>query len=150
MTEPSASQPGYETRDVSVRGIVWFAGGLVVSCLVIAVLVIGLFRVLERRHPSLDSASRIAHKPHMIAPPPQLQVAPTADYEKFRAREEEELTTYGWVDKEAGVVRIPIERAMDLIAQRGLPTRGDGTPEASGITSVQMQERKAATTAPKP
>ena len=145
MTEPSTAPAGHETRDVSVRGIVWFTIGLTVSCLVIAALVIGLFRVLEHQHPSPNAPSRIALAPHMIAPPPQLQISPTGDYEKFRAVEDTKLNSCGWVDKPAGVIRIPIERAMDLIAQRGLPTRGEGSQDASGVTSVQMQERKATT-----
>lgn len=143
MVKPQTGQQGHETRDISVRAVSWFAIGLVLSCVAIAAVVIGLFRILEQRHPSPDSASRIALQPQMIAPPPQLQVAPTSDYEEFRASDETRLNSYGWVDKEASIVRIPIERAMDLIAARGLPTRGDGTPDASGITSVQMQERKA-------
>jgi len=41
----------------------------------------------------------------------------------MRAAQERELTTYGWVDKEKQTVRIPIDRAMELLAQRGLPAR---------------------------
>lgn len=45
-------------------------------------------------------------------------------FKQLRATEDAILTTYGWVDREKGVVRIPIDRAIDLLAQRGLPTRG--------------------------
>jgi hypothetical protein len=50
---------------------------------------------------------------------------------KFRTAEEQVLHSYGWVDPKAGVVHIPIERAMQIIAQQGLPTRGEQqvTPE---------------------
>ena len=148
MTEQSTQEIGHERRDVSVRGVAWFAVGLAGTCALIGVIGIGLYHFFERQHPSPDSPSRIELKAHMIAPPPQLQVDPTQDYEKFRASEDAKLNSYGWIDKQAGIVRIPIARAMDLIAQRGLPTRGDGTPDASGITPVQMQERKAAATKP--
>jgi hypothetical protein len=40
-----------------------------------------------------------------------------------RAEEQEKLSSYGWVEPNAGVVRIPVERAMELLAERGLPTR---------------------------
>jgi hypothetical protein len=56
-------------------------------------------------------------------PSPQLEIDERTQLDKVRLKEEETLATYGWVDQKAGVVRIPIERAMDLIAQRGLPTR---------------------------
>ena len=42
-----------------------------------------------------------------------------------RAAEEKVLQTYGWVDKEQKIVRIPIDRAMELLAERGLPARKD-------------------------
>ena len=53
---------------------------------------------------------------------PQLQVSPTLDLEKFRAREQEELNSYGWIDRHAGVVKIPIDRAMELLVQENAGT----------------------------
>jgi hypothetical protein len=50
------------------------------------------------------------------APPPR---PPQADL----------LEGYGWVDREAGVVRVPIERAMELLLERGLPTRPEAEQE---------------------
>ena len=55
-----------------------------------------------------------------------MQVRPSADFAKLHAQEQTELNTYGWVDKSAGVVRIPIERAMQLLVERGLPDTGAG------------------------
>lgn len=143
MSEPNVPEQGHETRDISVRAVAWFALGLTVATALIYFAVAGLFKAFEHIHPSPD-----ALHPKMLAPVPQLQTNDAADLAKFRATEEAQLHSYGWVDKNAGVVRIPIERAMDLITQRGLPTRGPGTQNASGVTSVQMQERKAATTKP--
>lgn len=134
----------HETRDVRVRAVAWFAAGLVVSGIAIHLGTAGLFQIFKHGHPSPEAPSRIALQPHVVAPPPQLQADPAADLAAFDATEEEKLRSYGWVDRSAGVIRIPIERAMDLIAQRGLPTRGSGSQDASGVTSVQMQERKAA------
>ncbi|MGI8437019.1 MAG: hypothetical protein ACR2NX_08980 [Chthoniobacterales bacterium] len=148
MSEPIAPARGHETRDVSVRLVAWFAVGLALSLVLISFAVSGLFRAFEHNHPSPDAPSRIALHPHMLAPAPQLQSKVSADLLKFEAAEEAKLHSYGWIDKQAGVIRIPIERAMDLIVERGLPTRGPGTQNASGVTSVQMQERKAAATKP--
>lgn len=148
MAEPTRPAPGHETRDISVRVVAWFAIGLVISALVIFPVVVGLDRLFEWQHPSPDAPSRIALHPHMIAPPPRLQANPAIDLAQYEAAQEAKLNSYGWVDKSAGIIRIPIERAMDLIAQRGLPTRGPGTQNASGITPVQMQAQKAAATKP--
>ena len=58
-----------------------------------------------------------------LPPEPRLQTDPRADLRELRAHESTVLSTYGWVDKAAGVVRIPIEEAMRITAQRGLPAR---------------------------
>ena len=51
-----------------------------------------------------------------------------------------ELNSYGWVDRTNGIVRIPIDRAMDLILQRGLPTQTNGAPETDGSALQLIQQ----------
>jgi hypothetical protein len=150
MAEEVSAQTGYETRDANVRLVVWFAASLVVGAIVIHLALAGLFKLFAHQHPSPDPASRIAFETRMLAPAPQLQVNPQVDLATFEKEENEKLNTYGWVDREYGVIRIPIERAMDLIAERGLPTRGPGTNNSSGKTPEQLQQEKAAATARKP
>ncbi|MFL6528525.1 MAG: hypothetical protein ACJ8IQ_10535 [Chthoniobacterales bacterium] len=150
MAEQAARKLGYEPRDVNVRAVVWFAVGLVVSAIIIHLALGGLFVLFKRQHPSPDAPSRIVLQPRVVAPEPRLQPNPVPEFSRFRTSEEEELNSYGWINKERGIVRIPIERAIDLIAQRGLPTRGPGTNNSSGITPEQLQQQKAAATAPKP
>jgi len=58
-----------------------------------------------------------------MPPEPRLQVDPILDIQALHAAEKKILESYGWVDKSAGVVRLPIERAIELTAERGLPTR---------------------------
>ena len=148
MVDRHAQDVGHETRDISVTVVIWFGVGLIVSAIAIYVAIAGLYRHFARQTSSREPTSRIALKTSMVVPPPQLQVNPTIDFEQFRAAEDAQLNSYGWVDKRAGVIRIPIERAMDLIAERGLPTRGPGTQNSSGKTSVQMQQEKATATKP--
>lgn len=59
-------------------------------------------------------------------PEPRLQVTPSADLERFRAEESTRLNSYGWVDREQQTVHIPIDRAMDILLEKGLPARGGG------------------------
>ena len=56
-------------------------------------------------------------------PNPQLEEDEIHELREVRDAEEEKLYTYGWVDQNAGTVHIPIERAMQLIVERGLPTQ---------------------------
>jgi hypothetical protein len=57
-------------------------------------------------------------------PEPSLEEDERGQMRDFRLKEEKQLNTYGWVDEKAGVAHIPIERAMELVAERGLPVRG--------------------------
>jgi hypothetical protein len=59
-----------------------------------------------------------------LPPAPRLQSDPPFDLERLRAEEKARLETYGWVNRERGIARIPVERAMDLVIERGLPAEG--------------------------
>jgi hypothetical protein len=63
-----------------------------------------------------------------VPPEPRLQEHPREDLSELRAREDEILSSYGWVDRNAGVVRIPIDAAMKLTLERGLPARAENEP----------------------
>jgi hypothetical protein len=68
----------------------------------------------------------------MLPPEPRLQVSAPKDLEQYKAAQGEILNSYGWIDQNAGVVRIPIERAMDILVQKGLPFRG-AAPVKRGV-----------------
>src|SRR6266480_3067125 len=59
-----------------------------------------------------------------LFPEPRLEVRPSGELEKLRGAEEAQLNSYGWIDRNVGIARIPIDRAMQLIAERGLPDVG--------------------------
>jgi hypothetical protein len=115
----------HETSDVNIRGIFGFAVGLTAVCLFVALVVWVLFKYFATRE-----ATRVAPQYPLAAtqeqrepPEPRLQINPREDLQDLRAQEDQILSRYGWVDKNAGVVRIPIEEAMKLTVQRGLPSR---------------------------
>ena len=120
----------HETTDVNIRAIFAFGAGLVVSAVIISFVVWVLFKYFEAREarrvtPEYPlAATQEQRKP----PEPQLQTNPREDLQQLRAEEEQILNSYGWVDKNAGVVRIPIEEAMKLTVQRGLPSRSGSEP----------------------
>jgi hypothetical protein len=70
-----------------------------------------------------------------LPPEPRLQESPSREMEQFAASQTRRLEGYGWVDKEKGVVHIPIEEAMRLTAERGLPVGADapGAPISPGM-----------------
>ena len=117
----------HETSDINLRAILGFLAGLTVACVFINFLVWLLFTyfsVRESRQPA-PVFPLAAQKENRLPPEPRLQVHPRDDLRDLRAREDEILSTYGWVDQGAGIVRLPIDRAMKAIVERGLPVRQD-------------------------
>ncbi|PYQ70997.1 MAG: hypothetical protein DMG04_22715 [Acidobacteria bacterium] len=115
----------HEESDVNIRAIFGFGIGLAVAGIVISFVVWLLFQYFEAREsrkvtPEFPLA---AQQENRLPPEPRLQTNPRADLADLRAQEENVLKTYGWIDKKASVVRIPIEEAMKLTVQRGLPAR---------------------------
>jgi hypothetical protein len=110
--EPAAR---HEESDVNVRGVLGFAAGLLVTAVLIQFMVWLLFVYFSGRE-----AARVAPE-YPLAAGEQTRVPP--EPRALRAREDAVLNSYGWVDKTAGVVRIPIDEAIRLTVQRGLPVR---------------------------
>ncbi len=133
VAPPGASvDAGHELRDVRVWPIVGAGVGLFTLAVVVhlaMLLVLNVFAARESKESPPANPLAGAYGPK--APPqPRLQTEPRGDLEQLHAAEDAALETYGWVDKPAGVVRIPIERAMDLVASAaGAPS---GSAPAAG------------------
>ena len=112
------------TKRLSRDGISWGQGAALGLLLVLAVALTclalrGLLHVLEG-----PSGIRPASSPAQPLPPePRLEPNPQQALEELRRREDSILHHYKWVDRPSGLVQIPIERAMELLAERGLPAR---------------------------
>jgi len=146
--EAPPANPGYEATDANPR-LIWItAGGLVA---VVAGVIGGIalmFSFLHRRDLAAQERTRDERVTQAVAetrphfPAPRLQVAPEVDLATLRAREDAELNSYGWLDRKAGIVRLPIERAMDLLVRRGLPVRGDPNAPKPALTPLDMQQSR--------
>lgn len=114
----------HETSDVNIRAVFGFGFGLAIAAVVIGGAVWLLFHYFSAREarPTFTEYPLAAEAPR-LPPEPRLQVNPRQDLLDLRAREDQVLDSYSWVDKNEGVVRIPIDRAMQLTVERGLPTR---------------------------
>lgn len=111
----------YEKEDADTRMIIRAGIVLALATLVASALVLFLFRWLGQREARGDAPPppMARTEPGRLPPAPRLQTLPAQDLAAVRAEEERTLSTYGWVDERAGTVRIPIEEAMRLLAQRG-------------------------------
>jgi hypothetical protein len=129
-TEHAPTGTGHELRDVRVRPIALAFVGLFAATVVALVLMYVLlsgFTAREER--ASQPVSPLAASYGRQAPPePRLQTSPRDDLRRLRAREEALLHGYAWVDRQAGVARIPIDRAIELLAARGLPGATPAAP----------------------
>ena len=117
-------RPGHEPTDISPRPILCFLGVLITSAVVIHLLVFGQLGWYSGEE--TPAAGKIGPLPPLKRQPtaePRLQEASTIDLGELRRREQAELESSGWVDEKARTVRIPIDEAMRVIAERGLPAR---------------------------
>ncbi len=110
---------GHEHREVSVKLIVYAAAALAATILIVLVLMWGTFNLLKNQEQAEQRNSSPLAPAVQIPPEPRLEEHPWMSLLELRAREDHTLTTYGWQDQKSGVVRIPIERAMDIVAQNG-------------------------------
>ncbi len=124
MSDAPKKAPGYETEDARIQSIFWLLGGLFILLIAVLVFMAGVLHFLrERTNAPLPEAAALPAVESEPPPDPRLQVKPETDFKRFRARQDSLLHSYGWVSKEAGVVRIPVEEAMKMMLQRGFPQR---------------------------
>jgi hypothetical protein len=126
----------YERQDLKPSGILYFLLALGVATLLCILAIKGLYSFLERREkasqPSVnplitnrpeDTRHVERGYPQSVFPNPKLEEDERGQLDDIRTNEDKTLYSYGWVDEKAGTVHVPIERAMDLLVQRGLPVR---------------------------
>jgi len=128
----------YEHADVNAWAVGKFGIALALLCGVALLLLVGLFKYfMSQEAPAPARTAAINVDARRLPPEPRLQVAPTLDLDQMRAAEDKILGSYGWVDRQNGLVRIPIARAMDVLAQRGLPARTTPPPPAAATVPTE-------------
>ena len=119
----------HEESDVNILAIFGFGGGLMAVAVLVLLVIYVLFGFFDgRERATVPAEYPLAAQADKVPPEPRLQEHPREDLSELRAREDEILSSYGWVDRNAGVVRIPIDAAMKLTLERGLPARAENEP----------------------
>ena len=141
---PSSSGPiRHETSDANLGGVERLTVITFAFLLCVFALIYVVYFQLKAREDRLDTPPpAIAQRRGDRLPPlPRLQTTPVADLKQFRAAEEAALNTYRWVDKQAGIAQVPVARAIELIAEHGLPARpvlsAPGAATAPGAVAGQ-------------
>ncbi len=136
--------------------------GLAIVGLVIYFIIVGMYSFLDKYEhaqmtaasplvtvaPTAGAASRVVTKDYMEKfkenGTPMLESDERGQFKDFLLKQEDQLNSYGWVDEQAGVAHIPIGRAMDLIAERGLPVRPVASAETGAAAATKPDAAKQA------
>lgn len=135
---PGAGETGHahayahEGTDTSVHNVGLLAGAFVGLLIFGLIVGYGTFRVFNPPE-TVSSPPTLIETSRTLPPVPRLQVNAPRDLADYLKQQQQALDTYGWVDQKAGVVRIPIDRAMDLLLQKGLPVRTESTGGAATL-----------------
>jgi hypothetical protein len=150
----------FEREDLGAKPIIIFLVSLIIGCVLVAIVLRGMYGYLDKyetqhqpvQSPLVQQTTRDTRtvQPGDITkfPQPRLESHETVEINAFRLQEAETLHSYGWVDQQGGVVRIPIDRAMELLAQRGLPTVPQaGVAPSSDVNTGKEAARRSDTSA---
>ncbi|MGA9509827.1 MAG: hypothetical protein WBV55_14525 [Candidatus Sulfotelmatobacter sp.] len=140
----SQEHESYEHQDLRAAGILYFLLTLVVVTVLCMFGLKGLYAFLDHRERATQSPVNPLVKnvpedtrhvpggyPQTAFPSPRLEEDERGQLNGIRLQQDDELYSYGWVDEKAGTVRLPIERAMDLLVQHGLPVRSQEADEGA-------------------
>ncbi len=138
----------FEHEDLSTRAVFAFMIGLAIFGVITYFIVVGMYHFLDNYERSQmatasplvttkGAMSRVVTQDDMDKAfkdngAPMLETNEMGQLRNFLTNQENQLNSYGWVDEKAGVARIPIERAMELIVQQGLPVVPQGTCQTGG------------------
>jgi len=132
-----SNREGFEVQDLSPQGVFYFMAGLAIVGLLIYFIILGMYRLLDasdRKHqqpmnPMATSGVNARagdfrgtqEQVEKTFPKPVLEYSERTQFTQELEKQDQALESYDWVDQKSGIVHIPIEQAMDLIAQRGVP-----------------------------
>ena len=138
---PNHPSAGYEHSDADPRSLFKYGLGLAIVIAVVLFAMKGMFSYFAKSQPLGPPASPFEDA-RVLPPEPRLQAKPRADLRNYCGEQMQKLDSYGWIDPDNGVVRIPIDRAMDVTVQRGLPARavnGEQSNASSSDDEVKTQ-----------
>ena len=167
-TNPGTS---FEREDLSTRGVFVFMIGLAIVGVVIYFIIVGMYSFLDKyEHEQMTTASPLAPSTSLTSTDvssrripydpakgdyvsskfsnngaPLLEYDERGQFKKFVMDQEDQLNSYGWVDQSAGVAHIPIDRAMDLVVERGLPVRSaaEANAQSAAVSTQSPAANKA-------
>lgn len=127
---PIARSGGYEKSDANPRSLVYFTLTMAAILAATCVSLIWLFKHYEKTENPGSFVAAPFSGTRPLPPPPRIQSNPALDMQSYLQSQQSLLNSYGWIDRQNGIVRLPMDRAMELLLERGLPTRAANTQQS--------------------
>jgi hypothetical protein len=137
---------GHEHTDANVWIIVKFMLWLAVAAIIIHIGMGFVFALFVAQREEAVAVYPLATGQPRLPAGARLQTIPVNEITVFRRQEEQVLNSYGWIDRAQGRVQIPIDAAMRLVVERGLPVRA-AQPEAAPEAAAAGPAAQGAATA---
>ncbi len=125
--DPRSERDGYEHHDARVRNLLFIGVAILLAMLASCAAVAGLVWYLDSQQQTYVTPVEASDQ---VPPKPRLEAHPSANGARVVAEARQSLLHYGWVDRDAGLARIPVERAMSILADSGWPSAQRSAVEA--------------------
>jgi hypothetical protein len=143
----SASPSAHEGADLDVPLVARIMVILLATLVVLVLVIVGLFGYFNHEYPARTSEAAPVVTAADLPPQPRLQIDPRRELQEMRAKEDQHLDRYAWVDQQQGIAQIPIERAMALWVKNYSPATASPLSSATNAvvapTELQMRQNKA-------
>lgn len=119
-----SKEKGHEIRDADISSVVLYGFGMLALVLIAGVIIsVAVYKLMGWNERKFPPAPQFKAAQSLLPPQPRIEVRPWQDLTEFRNAEQKQLDNYGWVNKDQNIVRIPITRAMEITARKGLPPK---------------------------
>lgn len=126
----NSSNEAYEKRDAQVKPL-WISAAVLAAVMILSMIAMKfMVDFFNAQNEEEKQSSFYVRDESWQSPEIQLEVHPSELYEHFKAEQDAMMNEYAWVDKANKVVRIPVSRAIELTAERGLPARNSRYEDA--------------------
>ncbi|MCQ4285907.1 hypothetical protein NA647_00455 [Pseudomonas stutzeri] len=136
--DPQSKEDGFEHHDANVKVLLVIGFGLLAA---LAVSLTGVGLLISYYESTPDALVTPLEREKVIPPAPRLENNPFLNAQQVMREGEEQLRQYAWVDREAGIARIPLGRARDLLLERGWPAPAEPGDQQNG--RLQQAKQRA-------
>jgi len=119
--QPTNPNPDWQDKDINIPWIVITIAIVLVTTALTFVAMKIMMKVYKEQDAKREQVVSPLARERTLPPGPRLQVFPRDELAEHREAERERLSHYQWIDPDAGLAKIPIDRAVEIVVESGVP-----------------------------